>query len=115
MSATILQFPLRSSLSDMNLDYGFDVSAPDKRGFVLVDACVSVTLAAEFMQLITKYNELKTPACPHAPVRCHDRPEFSFDIAEPVQGGNWLIDACVPQALALEFRDLRARVAIQAA
>jgi hypothetical protein len=114
MSATILQFTPKATVSDLNVDCGLDISAPDKRGFVIVDACVSMSLAIEFMTLVAEYSERETPACPAARIRSHDRETFCFEMTEPVPGGNVLIDACVPQALALEFRDIRANLATAA-
>lgn len=35
--------------------YSFDISQPDPRGFVLLDACVPMTLALDFMKLIALY------------------------------------------------------------
>lgn len=36
--------------------YSFDISQPDPNGFVSIDACVPMSLAIEFMNLLTAYN-----------------------------------------------------------
>lgn len=36
--------------------YSFDMTQPDPKGFVLIDACVPLSLAVEFMNLITEYS-----------------------------------------------------------
>lgn len=35
--------------------FSFDMTQPDPRGFVLIDACVPMALAVEFMNLLTAY------------------------------------------------------------
>ena len=114
MSATILQFTPKEALADVAVDCGFHISKLDKRGFVLIDACVSMSLAVKFMGLLAQYGEADTAPCPAARIRSHG-PQFSFDMIELGEGGNLLIEACIPQALAFEFRDIRANAASRAA
>lgn len=35
--------------------YSFDMTQPDVRGLVLIDACVPMALAVEFLRLISEY------------------------------------------------------------
>lgn len=35
--------------------YSFDITQPDARGLVLIDACVPLALAIEFMRLVALY------------------------------------------------------------
>lgn len=58
--------PLRPVDADEQLEpihqrprYSYDISQPDAGGFVLIDACVPVSLAVEFMNLITNHNIAK--------------------------------------------------------
>lgn len=41
---------------NLRTKYSFDITQPDARGFVLIDACVPMALAVEFMNLLTAYN-----------------------------------------------------------
>lgn len=34
--------------------YSFDMTQPDQRGMVLIDACVPMSIALEFLQLLSK-------------------------------------------------------------
>lgn len=36
--------------------FSFDMSQPDPRGFVLIDACVPFELAVQFMNLVNLYS-----------------------------------------------------------
>lgn len=55
---------LRPAIPEEDLDgetnprekYSFDMTQPDPRGFVLIDACVPMAMAVEFMNLLTAYN-----------------------------------------------------------
>lgn len=44
------------ALLDLRPKFSFDMSQPDPRGFVLIDACVPFELAVEFMNLVNLYN-----------------------------------------------------------
>lgn len=35
--------------------FSFDITQPDPKGFVHIDACVPMSLAVEFMNLLTAY------------------------------------------------------------
>jgi hypothetical protein len=103
MSATIIAFPTKQlAFHNCSSRYGIDVSPVDKRGFVILDACVPMSLVVELMGLIDLYQDKQT-----APVRggvpAHDRPVFDFDMNQPEPRGLVLIDACVPEQLAREF------------
>jgi hypothetical protein len=37
--------------------YSFEISQPDQRGLVLIDACVPMSIALEFMQLLSKHQK----------------------------------------------------------
>ncbi|MEY9506927.1 hypothetical protein ABIE87_006485 [Bradyrhizobium diazoefficiens] len=37
--------------------YSFEVTQPDQRGMVLIDACVPMSVALEFLQLLSKHNK----------------------------------------------------------
>ena len=37
--------------------YSFEISQPDQRGMVLIDACVPMSIALEFMQLLSKHQK----------------------------------------------------------
>jgi hypothetical protein len=42
--------------SEARPKFSFDITQPDPRGFVLIDACVPLALAVTFMDLVTEYN-----------------------------------------------------------
>jgi hypothetical protein len=113
MSATIIAFPSsKADVTSQAVGASFDITAPDARGFVLVDACVSMTLAIEFMNLVTLYADTEGFVYPEVQdvgppcISNYDRPEFDFDIMQPEHGGLVLIDACVPATLAYEFKNV---------
>jgi hypothetical protein len=37
--------------------FSFDMTQPDRKGLVLIDACVPLALAVEFMNLVTAFAE----------------------------------------------------------
>jgi hypothetical protein len=54
MSATILAFPTKQpALENCSTRYSIDFSPVDKRGFVILDACVPLSLTVELMNLST--------------------------------------------------------------
>jgi hypothetical protein len=102
MSAVIIAFPTKQPLGNRSTKYCIDVSPVDKRGFVILDACVPLSLANDLMNLLGSYRDK-----PVAPVRrgvpAYDRPTFHFEMSETGAAGLVLIDACVPEQLAREF------------
>jgi hypothetical protein len=113
MSATIIAFPSTNSpVSSMRVAprrYSLDITVPDARGFVLLDACVSPSLSIEFAKLMALYVDPDGFEVQGAGTPCitnYDRPKFSFDTTQPEPKGLVLIDACVPASLAYTFRDL---------
>jgi hypothetical protein len=37
--------------------YSFDMTQPDQRGMVLIDACVPMSVALEFLQLLSQHQK----------------------------------------------------------
>jgi hypothetical protein len=44
--------------------FSFDMTQPTPGGLVLIDACVPLSLAVEFMNLVTRHREDATPDTP---------------------------------------------------
>jgi hypothetical protein len=106
MSATILIFPTKQlALANPSTGYSIDVSPVDKRGFVVLDACVPLSLTLELINLFDKYRERDI-----APVRggvlASGREAYSFEMTQPEAAGLVLVDAYVPERLAREFASL---------
>jgi hypothetical protein len=58
---------IESYETEIRPKFSFDMTQPDPRGFVLIDACVPMSFAVEFMNLLTAYDiaedaEPSTPA-----------------------------------------------------
>jgi len=103
MSATIIAFPTkRPALENCSTRYSIDFSPVDKRGFVILDACVPLSLAVECSKLLSLYQEKET-APVRSGVRAHPYPMFSCDMTQPEPRGLVLIEACVPEQMAREF------------
>src|SRR3954447_7793840 len=73
MSAIVLQFPLAHTEESNVLDGSVDVSPVDRRGFVILDACVSPVLGIQLMTLLGSYERKSTLPCPNASILRHDR------------------------------------------
>jgi hypothetical protein len=114
MSATIIAFPsVKSPVADSRpRGFCLDITVPDARGFVLLDTCVSMSLAVEFVNLVTLYAQtdgFEYPQVQDTGTPCitnYERPKFNYDMTQVEAPGHVLIDACVPAALAYAFRDL---------
>jgi hypothetical protein len=102
MSATIIAFPNKQPLALGAPGHTVDVLPVDRRGFVILDACVPLSLAIELMPLISAYVD-KPVARVGGGVPTYDRPPFDFEMVQPDPEGFVLIDACVPEQLAHEF------------
>jgi hypothetical protein len=103
MSATIIAFPTKRPAALRAPGRNIDILPVDRRGLVILDACVPMSLAAELMALFDSYQD-KPVARVRGGVPPYNRPVFSFDMTQPdAQRGNVLIDACVPEQLAKEF------------
>jgi hypothetical protein len=88
MSATIIPFPSKVASQTESLPYSCDIIKSEKRGFADVDACVPPGLAAKLMNMV-------------AP--CVDEVAFRhWSQGEP--GGMVLLDVCVPEKIAADFR-----------
>jgi len=82
MSATIIAFPTkRPALENCSTRYSIDLSPVDKRGFVILDACVPLSLAVECSELLSLYREKET-APVRSGVRAHPYPMFSCDMKQ---------------------------------
>jgi hypothetical protein len=108
MSATIIAFPTKQPVAHRAPGRHIDILPVDRRGFVLLDACVPMSLAVEFMTLLSSYDVDIPVAHVRGGVPAYDRPAFSFDMTQPDPRGFMLIDACVPEALAQDFLALAA-------
>ena len=107
MSATIIAFPNTQPLTLRTPDRTVDVLPVDRRGFVILDACVPLSIAVEFMNLLVCYQD-KPVARIRGGVPPYDRPAFDFQMTQPDPVGYVLIDACVPEQIAHEFLTLAA-------
>jgi hypothetical protein len=117
MSATIVVFPPVNSPVPISRPGGFslDITVPDARGFVLLDACVSLRLAVEFLMLCARSDGLEYPTVQDTDTPCitnYDRPKFAYDVTQTEAPGLVLIDACVPAVLAYAFRDMADGISI---
>ena len=102
MSAIILQFPTKSG-STIHLARGMiDVTPVDKRGFVMLDACVPSWLEVEFMHLLCKYQGGEVAPVPHG-LKAYLDARYSFSSVRSEQGGLVLIEACIPLKMATEL------------
>jgi hypothetical protein len=98
MSAKILAFPTKQHIALR----GLDILPVDRRGFVILDGCVPLSLASELMALIEAHAE--SPVEPvGSGVPAYDRAKLSFDMVQSEMRGLVLIDACLPQQLAQDF------------
>jgi hypothetical protein len=102
MSATSIAFPTKQPLTPRTPGCNIDILPVDRRGLVILDACVSMSLTAELMALITRYQD-KPVARVHGGVPAYDCPAFNFAMVQPDPDGLVLIDACVPPQLAQDF------------
>jgi hypothetical protein len=102
MSATIIPFPTKQPLALRAPGHNIDILPVDRRGFVILDACVPISLAVELMALLDSYRD-KPVVRVRGGMPAYDRPAFSFDMVQPDPRGPVLIDACVPEQMAREF------------
>ncbi|MDA9538516.1 hypothetical protein ACM41_20575 [Bradyrhizobium sp. CCBAU 21362] len=108
MSAIVLQFPLAHAEESNILDGCVDVSPVDRRGFVILDACVSPVLGIQLLTLLGNHERKSTLPCPNASIVLHDRNAFAFECTQVEPNGNYLIEACIPLAVAIDFERMRA-------
>jgi hypothetical protein len=106
MSATILQFPTKAVHVAITIAC-VDILPVDKRGFAILDACVSQKLMGEFLRLLRDFGDGAVDPVPHG-VEAYP-PEFSFVQCEV--GGPVAIQALIPLAVATAFRELAAKAA----
>ena len=102
MSATIIAFPTKQPLALRAPGRNVAVLPVDRRGLVILDACVPMSLTVELMALMDCYQD-KPIARVRSGVPAYDCPAFSFEMVQPDPHGFVLIDACVPQQLAQDF------------
>jgi hypothetical protein len=109
MSATILQFPPKSKTTRLARGM-IDVTPVDKRGFVMLDACIPSWLSIEFMHLMSKYqggNMSKYQGGNVAPVphgvKAYLDAKYRFSSVQPEHDGLVLIEACIPLEMAAEL------------
>jgi hypothetical protein len=103
MSATIIAFPTKqTSRNLLSTGHCIDISPVDKRGFVILDACVPFSLSVELLPLFDIYED-KPVARVRGGVPAYDRPAYSFEMIQLEAHGPVLIDACVPEQLAKDF------------
>jgi hypothetical protein len=103
MSATIIAFPTKQPVVvARSTTFCVDVLPVDKRGFVLLDACVPMALVLELMALIDRYQE-KEIAPERYGVPAYAEPKFFFRMVQPEVTGLVLVESCVPAQLAHEF------------
>ncbi|WP_247487668.1 hypothetical protein [Bradyrhizobium sp. 17] len=108
-SATLVRVGDVARTEESNvLDGSVDVSPVDRRGFVILDACVSPVLGIQLMTLLGNYERKSTLPCPNASILRHDRDAFAFECTQVEPNGNYLIDACIPLAVAIDFEKMRA-------
>jgi hypothetical protein len=102
MSATIIAFPNKQPLALRASGHTVDVLPVDRRGFVILDACVPLSVTIEFFNLLDCYQD-KPVTRVRGGVPAYDRPAFDFEMVQPDPKGFVSIDACVPEQLAREF------------
>ncbi|KJC37506.1 hypothetical protein UB31_35405 [Bradyrhizobium sp. LTSP849] len=112
MSAIVLQFPLAHTEESNVLDGCVDISPVDRRGFVILDACVPPIFGIQLMILLGNYERKSAPPCPNASVVRHDRDAFAFECTQVEPNGNYFIDACIPLAVAIDFEKMTRSMAI---
>lgn len=98
MSAKILAFPTKQPVTLPSLD----ILPVDRRGFVILDGCVPLSLASELLALAEAHAENPVEPVGNG-VPAYDRAKFSFDMVQSEMRGLVLIDACLPQQLAQDF------------
>jgi hypothetical protein len=101
MSAIILQFPTKAVHVAVAAAC-IDILPVDKRGSVILDACVSQDLVCEFLRLLHDFGDRGVEPVPHG-VEAYP-PELSLVQCEV--GGSYLIEARIPLAVATAFREL---------
>jgi hypothetical protein len=104
MSAIILQFPTKA-VHVAVATACIDILPVDKRGFVILDACVPGDLASGFLRLFRDRDERDVTPVPNG-VEAYPELEFHFSLLQGNAHGFVAIEACIPLAMATAFREM---------